>query len=342
MRFTRFTVENISFENASLQVLHEWAVNAIYEWSRIFVFETIKYGAYPDMSDKNGVTLLMEAAKVGNPEIIDILLAEGADIDTQDNNGNTALMYASNLTIVKRLVEWGADFNIWNDDNDDPVSKAFYQNQKEIYDFYVANGAKRDILEGEYKAMANRCSKDTTTLLNKLCKYGFKFENAQNSASQYPTLLNVLVKENMYDPICKLLKNGINPNTKDSYGRTALHYAIIHNASSMIVYELVSAVADVNATVVKGNTPLHYVKVPEMRNSSITQNMVRIINFLMEHGADEQIKNLNGQKAGGAVILGGDGPTYSGDGLYTNALFLNELTYPKYKDKLNVKYNPGT
>ena len=156
--------------------------------------------------------------------------------------------------------------------------------------------------------MANRCSKDTTTLLNKLCKYGFKFENAQNSASQYPTLLNVLVKENMYDPICKLLKNGINPNTKDSYGRTALHY----------------------------------VKVPEMRNSSITQNMVRIINFLMEHGADEQIKNLNGQKAGGAVILGGDGPTYRGDGLYTNALFLNELTYPKYKDKLNVKYNPGT
>lgn len=88
--------------------------------------EAIKYysSLYEDLNITNsfGYTPLMTAAQYGNDntlEIIDYLIASGADINKEQEDGTSALMIAainttstSSLPIVKKLVEHGAKLDI--------------------------------------------------------------------------------------------------------------------------------------------------------------------------------------------------------------------------------------
>ncbi len=73
-------------------------------------------GAATDKQDECGWTALMYAAKRGLPEVVQLLLANNANPDKQNNNdhGQTALMYAAyygNLKVVKLLLENEASVN---------------------------------------------------------------------------------------------------------------------------------------------------------------------------------------------------------------------------------------
>ena len=47
-------------------------------------------------TDEEGNTALMYASYNGNREIVELLIENGADIDHENNDGNTALMWATN------------------------------------------------------------------------------------------------------------------------------------------------------------------------------------------------------------------------------------------------------
>ena len=58
-----------------------------------------------------GGTPLINAAKCGHIDCLDLLLEQGADVDAQDEYGRTALMYACkerNIDAVDRLLQYGA------------------------------------------------------------------------------------------------------------------------------------------------------------------------------------------------------------------------------------------
>lgn len=73
--------------------------------------------------DEQGITKLMRAVGRGDLEAVRMLIDQNADLDLQDKQGRTALMYAVTLwgardtdAIVKLLVEKGADWSkqdIW-------------------------------------------------------------------------------------------------------------------------------------------------------------------------------------------------------------------------------------
>lgn len=74
-------------------------------------------GANIDTSDQNGNTPLMIAAKIGNPRMVKILLAHNPDINKKNSEGNTALMIASEhgqTFVVEQLIAKGADTNAKN------------------------------------------------------------------------------------------------------------------------------------------------------------------------------------------------------------------------------------
>lgn len=54
----------------------------------------LAHGVNPNARNRKGQTLLIQAAETGNRAVIEALLATGAEIDAQDNAGNTALMSA--------------------------------------------------------------------------------------------------------------------------------------------------------------------------------------------------------------------------------------------------------
>jgi serine/threonine-protein phosphatase 6 regulatory ankyrin repeat subunit B len=74
-------------------------------------------GAQVDTVDEGGNTPLMLAAKIGNPRMVKILLAHQPEIDRTNHSGYTALMIAAEqgqIFIVENLLAEGASENLTN------------------------------------------------------------------------------------------------------------------------------------------------------------------------------------------------------------------------------------
>jgi len=74
-------------------------------------------GATVDSVDEAGNTPLMLAAKIGNPRMVKIILAHNPKVNARNEAGLTALMIASEngiLPIIKELKEYGADAGMKN------------------------------------------------------------------------------------------------------------------------------------------------------------------------------------------------------------------------------------
>jgi ankyrin repeat protein len=64
----------------------------------------------------NGTTLLGEAVRKGNYEVVELLLSKGADVNATDGNGEAPIVIAAcsnhKLAIVELLVSKGANVNV--------------------------------------------------------------------------------------------------------------------------------------------------------------------------------------------------------------------------------------
>lgn len=88
----------------------------------------------PNTADENKNTALMYAVK-GNPEIIQLLLKAGADVNSQNMFGRTALIEAvmcRNVIAVQILVDAGADIWVRDDYQENAAKKAIESQQAQI------------------------------------------------------------------------------------------------------------------------------------------------------------------------------------------------------------------
>ena len=92
-----------------------------------------------DFKEIPGVTVLHIASKENNePEIIDLLVKSGANVNAQDAEGFTPLHMAAihgNLKIVKKLVDLEADVNIVTTDGKNAAELAHLNEELEIEEF---------------------------------------------------------------------------------------------------------------------------------------------------------------------------------------------------------------
>lgn len=81
-------------------------------------------------------------------EPVGILLDQGANINAQTYQGDTALILAgwltNNLDLIALLVERGADVNIPNENGDTPLIDAAYKGKNDILEYLLNNGADVD------------------------------------------------------------------------------------------------------------------------------------------------------------------------------------------------------
>lgn len=75
--------------------------------------KALKMGAYVNVRDRTGMTPLMHAVIFGNPDIVMLLILNGAgaDFSIRDFEGKTALMYAvekNHTKIIEMLKSHGA------------------------------------------------------------------------------------------------------------------------------------------------------------------------------------------------------------------------------------------
>lgn len=146
----------------------------------------------------------VEITKTRSIPVIDALLDSGVDIDTQDPFCFTCLHHAcekGNLKLVKFLVEHGADLNI----------------------------------ESVCGYPINLCwpTKEGISIAKYLINKGADLHRA-NSESQIEPLLHMAIKSGDSDFVNLILKEGIDPNVKDSKCRTPLHVACDKGLSDII------------------------------------------------------------------------------------------------------------
>lgn len=107
------------------------------------VKKLLESNAHIDHADDRGQTPLIIASEQGNVEIVGELLLKSAKLDKQDKEGNTALMkiFGSHLTVdqqlavAKRLVDYGANLHLKNDDGKTALEIAVEQSDPEIIEY---------------------------------------------------------------------------------------------------------------------------------------------------------------------------------------------------------------
>lgn len=99
-------------------------------------------------SENSKVLPLLVSVVGGDPLVLEgvkILLDQGANINVQTSQGNTAVILAGcltdNLKLITLLVEQGADVNIPNENGDTALIDAAFKGKNEILGYLLNNGA---------------------------------------------------------------------------------------------------------------------------------------------------------------------------------------------------------
>ena len=191
-----------------------------------------EYIENPNAADKNGVTLLMRAAKAGNDWDVNLLLKNGADVNLRDKDGWTALMYAvryqNNLNILNMLIENAAYIRVRNKFNATPLLMAAdYSQNPEIISVLLKN---RSISEDEvFRA--------------------FIFAITGNSSSDHIREAKIKLFLDMGIPLNRLWK-----------GQSPLMYAAQYGKSTLVLKQLIDAGANPAFQDENGNTAFDYAK----------------------------------------------------------------------------------
>ncbi len=185
----------------------------------------------PNQADKNGVTLIMKAAKAGNDWDIHNLIESGADLKKRDKDGWSVLMYAvryqNNLDIVKTLIDNGASIRVRNNYNITPLLLAAnYSQNPEILSLLLENRSPSEDEVFNAFILAITSENGTEHVREAKIKIFLNMNIAVNKMWKGKTPLMYACQYAKSTKIVNmLLENGARTSIVDSSGKTAFDYA---------------------------------------------------------------------------------------------------------------------
>lgn len=113
------------------------------------ILKKLKRGMDVNDADSSGRTLLMEAVIKRDHPLIELLIANRADVNIRDQRDWTALHFAAqeyDIVSTKRLVQAGAEINAIDDYGNSVISRAVLNSQGrgDVITVLIENGADID------------------------------------------------------------------------------------------------------------------------------------------------------------------------------------------------------
>ncbi len=128
--------------------LNQRLLQSILRNSESQVRKNLKDGASAKARDEFEHTALMIACMRGSEPIVKLLLKEGAEINATDPENNTALIYAIKYGLISiarfLIVDYHADVNLVNQDQDSALSWAAYRGSLPLVKLLLDHGAVID------------------------------------------------------------------------------------------------------------------------------------------------------------------------------------------------------
>lgn len=192
------------------------------------------------------------------------MISRGSDINKRNKDGQLAIFLAiqnNHADVVRYLIENGADLTLQDQYAGTPLHNAAYMGNVEIAKLLIDAGA-------DVNAVSNR---------------------------DRGTPICIAVMEDKVEMVKFLLEKGADPNVRIGYyEETLLHFSVSNVSNGIEITKiLLDSEMDINTVDKLGKTPLHALTL-----SIWTGPTVEIMaNFLMEKGADRNLKDNNGMTA---------------------------------------------
>lgn len=263
-------------------------------------------------------------------KIIKLLLQHGANINSKDLNGFTALHRAiqirgvnnnpiDDLELVRFLIQYGANVNIRSHFRGvRPLNVAVENGKYDIARLLVEKGANVNSQnESMYTPMHYAISygRNASTTLNfarflldrganpntKIYPEASLFGYDRSRYTRGWTPLHTAAANGETDIVRLLLERGARPNAMDAQGMTPLHWAV-KRGHSTVVKELLSFGVNISATSKNGSMPLDLANQKNIKNMIIKErerrrlSAVGALNKIKKHGTKNTIHVPNNIK----------------------------------------------
>ena len=86
---------------------------------------------------------LAAAVSYEHLELAAFLIANGANVNLRDSDGNTALHFCETAASAKLLIDHGADITLANESDETVADIAFEEGLEDLLDYLVSLGAPR-------------------------------------------------------------------------------------------------------------------------------------------------------------------------------------------------------
>ena len=214
------------------------------------VIDAVTMGAMINANDRFGHSPLHYAAYRGNAYIVDYLLRQGGDPNTQGHHLSTPLHSAAwgkNQDVVELLLEDGADVDARTDEFETPIMTATLRGQLQIVETLLALSADPHAVDAYGSNLMDLAGASGSLKLVKLLKdLGVKISHP----------LHLAAGTGNFKKVDQLLKSGHSINEQDTFGATPILVATVAGREDMVDY-LLEKSADPKVEAKDGYSLLH-------------------------------------------------------------------------------------
>jgi ankyrin repeat protein len=213
-------------------------------------------------------------------DVADLLLRHGAETEARENYGRSPLLLVAretgNLEMARRLLDAGADVNARDESGSTPLELSTWRGFRDVVDLFLDRGAEVPTDSTEVAVGLGMATERGLVRLFRILAERAPDLNLSNDNGG--TLLHSAAAGGSAEIANVLLDRGLDVNARDRYGRTPLHYAA-ENGRTEVVRLLLERGAQPNVRSLAGVSPL---------NAAGRFQRTDAVDLLVQHGASRE------------------------------------------------------